>query len=172
MALDKQKLEALPEIITLAGFSIERRIYIDRLLLSPDESKQFVQHSEGFDWGYKGSGPAQLAFAILYHFFKDEALVKELYQTFKILFVAQLGLPDSGNFHVEVKLREFVSAMVGIFEVPQPPSYFIKPLELDFSIIRVRGYAGGYRQIPSTEGNIVANKVNIISTGPDTYDVE
>jgi len=62
-----------------------------------------VNHSPtGFEWGYEGSGPAQLAFAILYHYycheFKSELVkslgvsrVRELYQSFKRDFVTKWG---------------------------------------------------------------------------------
>ena len=48
----------------------------------------------GFDWGYCGSGPAQLALAILAHHCEsnDEAL--DLYQRFKWAVIA--GLPRIG----------------------------------------------------------------------------
>lgn len=43
-----------------------------------------VNHSpDGFEWGYYGSGPAQLAFAILYHFYGDEEIAKKHHQDFK-----------------------------------------------------------------------------------------
>jgi hypothetical protein len=48
----------------------------------------------GPNWGYGGSGPAQLAFAILYDFTKrDELLTSTYYMAFKQRFVC--GWPDS-----------------------------------------------------------------------------
>jgi len=44
----------------------------------------------GFEWGYGGSGPAQLAIAILAHAYNDE-FAREWYQQFKLDVVA--GLP-------------------------------------------------------------------------------
>lgn len=45
---------------------------------------QHVRHSPtGFEWGYLGSGPAQLAFAILLDHFGDPAPARVYYQTFK-----------------------------------------------------------------------------------------
>jgi len=37
----------------------------ERSALNPLPSRQLWNHSAGFDWGYVGSGPAQLALAIL-----------------------------------------------------------------------------------------------------------
>ena len=47
----------------------------------------------GFEWGYGGSGPAQLAIAILAHAYDDEFAI-DRYQRFKREFVAEL--PKSG----------------------------------------------------------------------------
>ena len=49
-----------------------------------------VNHSpDGFEWGYGGSGPAQLAFAILADLY-DEKFAKKRYQEFKIRVVQSL----------------------------------------------------------------------------------
>jgi hypothetical protein len=45
--------------------------------------------SDGFEWGYAGSGPAQLAIALLAHHAGDKRAV-EHYQAFKDEFVATL----------------------------------------------------------------------------------
>lgn len=50
----------------------------------------------GFEWGYSGSGPAQLALAILVDFTGDEALALRLYQDFKADVIA--GLPQGAPF--------------------------------------------------------------------------
>lgn len=44
----------------------------------------------GFEWGYGGSGPAQLALAILADALGDDELAEEIYQTFKSRVVAEL----------------------------------------------------------------------------------
>lgn len=43
----------------------------------------------GFEWGYGGSGPAQLAIAILAHAY-DDAVAGDLYQRFKREVVSEL----------------------------------------------------------------------------------
>lgn len=49
-----------------------------------------VSHSPtGFSWGYCGSGPAQLAFAILAHEF-GPSIAKRFYQEFKEQVIAKL----------------------------------------------------------------------------------
>lgn len=50
-----------------------------------------MNHSpDGFEWGYEGSGPAQLALAILAYEFGDEEAL-EWYQTFKRKVIANIG---------------------------------------------------------------------------------
>lgn len=49
-----------------------------------DPRLNMVNHSpDGFQWGYSGSGPAQLAFAILMELYDDEEIAHEHYQEFK-----------------------------------------------------------------------------------------
>jgi rubrerythrin len=50
-----------------------------------------VNHSPGgAEWGYAGSGPAQLALALLAHALGDDALALSYYQAFKAKVVARL----------------------------------------------------------------------------------
>jgi Family of unknown function (DUF6166) len=46
---------------------------------------------QGFEWGYNGSGPAQLAFAILMHEIKVESFATILFQDFKSACIAPLN---------------------------------------------------------------------------------
>jgi hypothetical protein len=50
-----------------------------------------VNHSPtGFEWGYGGSGPAQLALAILADYLKDDVRAVQLHQSFKWACIARL----------------------------------------------------------------------------------
>lgn len=52
------------------------------------------EHSpSGFEWGYGGSGPAQLALALLADHLEDDGRAVALYQEFKWLVVANLSRP-------------------------------------------------------------------------------
>lgn len=44
----------------------------------------------GFEWGYGGSGPAQLALAILADHFQDSELAQRFYQDFKFKVIGSL----------------------------------------------------------------------------------
>ena len=46
---------------------------------------------DGFNWGFAGSGPAQLALAICAHALGDDARALAIYQEFKRVHVANLG---------------------------------------------------------------------------------
>ncbi len=71
-------------IRTVLGFAEVRK---NGSLLSPMPSLRKARHSPlGFDWGYAGSGPAQLALALLL----AEGLPTERYQEFKSRVVAKL----------------------------------------------------------------------------------
>lgn len=50
-----------------------------------------ANHSpDGFSWGFSGSGPAQLALAILAHHLDDDAAALRLYQAFKAAVIASM----------------------------------------------------------------------------------
>jgi len=67
--------------------TVSRDGAIEQLL--PDRSQRIRNHSpDGFQWGYGGSGPAQLALALLLDATNDEDLAQDWYQTFKWAHVA------------------------------------------------------------------------------------
>ena len=50
----------------LKGEVETRRVWLDGKELTPEESQAYRNHSpDGFSWGYGGSGPAQLALAVM-----------------------------------------------------------------------------------------------------------
>jgi hypothetical protein len=56
-----------------------------------DARHDLHNHSpEGFEWGYPGSGPAQLALAILADHLRDDEQAINLHQRFKWAVVAEL----------------------------------------------------------------------------------
>jgi len=61
-------------------------------------SLALVNHSpSGFEWGYGGSGPAQLALALLLDYTGDEAFALDHYQAFKTEVVSQLDCAGSAG---------------------------------------------------------------------------
>lgn len=77
--------------------------YLDKVNHSPD----------GFEWGYEGSGPAQLAFAILYAYFSmlgiagnTKERVMPLYQEFKRDIVAKF--PKKGWALTDIQIEDWL----------------------------------------------------------------
>lgn len=67
-------------------------VYINGRVLSPKRSQKIINHSpDGFSWGYVGSGPAQLALAILLEF-TEEYHAQRLFQKFTWDIIANLPI--------------------------------------------------------------------------------
>lgn len=60
----------------------------------------------GFEWGYGGSGPAQLALAMAAFCLEDDAAAQAIYQWLKSEIVA--AIPRDGSWHLEIEeVRKF-----------------------------------------------------------------
>lgn len=83
---------------------------VDRIVTNGDGKEisprfDIINHSHtGFCWGYYGSGPAQLALAILCDYLKDDERATLLYQRFKDRVIARL--PRDENFVLSDELIE------------------------------------------------------------------
>lgn len=85
---------ALNKITTIKGYWETRRVCIDGVELSPAESQRIKNHSpDGFAWAYGGSGPSQLALAILLLFLPMGKAIA-FYQDFKWDVIAALPASD------------------------------------------------------------------------------
>lgn len=100
------------EPITITGKQSSRQIFIGKegtsnlFELSPNESFQIKMHSSnGFNWGYSGSGSAQLALAIVLLYVKDKEWIDRLYQNFKWEIIA--GLPHGKDFQVTIDIGKW-----------------------------------------------------------------
>lgn len=88
------------------------RVYIGGKWLDPHASQTVINHSpDGFAWGYMGSGPAQLALAILLHYTNDVELSIRYYQRFKEEIIAPLPLE---HFHLrEGRVKKWIARVTG-----------------------------------------------------------
>ncbi len=91
---------------TIVGSISDRRVFLEdrdldkRSELTKDYSLKFRNHSpDGFAWGYSGSGPAQLALAILLEL-TDEKTAEAAYTQFKFDKIAPLD--GDKDFELEV----------------------------------------------------------------------
>ena len=83
-------------ISTKAFYAKEgRRVFVvadgETTELLPARSQQLIDHSpDGFNWGYSGSGSAQLSHALLLEVTDDEQTALRYYQDFKWDVIANL----------------------------------------------------------------------------------
>ena len=80
--------------------------------LTPVASLKVRNHSPtGFEWGYLGSGPAQLALALLLDFTGDRRLSERMYQDFKCRVVARWSNDDVDGVQWELTGQEILDAV-------------------------------------------------------------
>jgi len=90
--------------ISLKGSYGTRTVYLNNKPLDPVESQQIRNHSpDGFNWGYGGSGPAQLSLSVLLECFDKDVALRN-YQKFKNDVIA--GLPNS-DFDVKIDVSYY-----------------------------------------------------------------
>jgi hypothetical protein len=95
--------------INLKGNWSSKQVWLNGKKLSPAKSLRISNHSpDGFNWGYAGSGPAQLALAICIELagvnFKERKFgpLPFNYQEFKRKYIA--SLPQS-DFDTELEVE-------------------------------------------------------------------
>jgi len=91
--------------IELKGDWESKRVFVDNIELLPDESLKVIRHSpDGFNWGYRGSGAAQLALAICLKCFKKDVALK-YYEKFKNDWIATR---PQGDFAMTIPIGEWI----------------------------------------------------------------
>jgi len=86
-------------IHTLKGVAETREVWLDGQYLDPEPSQKYHNHSpNGYNWGYGGSGCAQLALAIMLKLTGNATG----YQHFKWNVIA--SIPQNKDFEIEFKL--------------------------------------------------------------------
>lgn len=75
-------------------------VLVDGRELKPDASRKVYDHSTELEWGYRGSGPAQLALAILLKAGCAPDRAVEMHQDFKEQVIAGLGY----DFDIEIEV--------------------------------------------------------------------
>jgi len=110
-------LMSKPQTTIYSGTRVEEAgpgdVRVDGRPLSPAPSQRVANHSpDGFNWGYGGSGPAQLALGILLDYYGKGAPEVRFYQDFKFRVVA--ALPQGAAWtmtgaQIESAMREIVA---------------------------------------------------------------
>lgn len=85
-------------------------VSVNGVRLDPAPSQKVWNHSDGFEWGYSGSGPAQLSLAILLvHFEGDAERAIGLHQSFKCKAIGRLprfGEWSFGSHYIDRVVEE------------------------------------------------------------------
>ena len=80
-------------------------------ILRPDRSQALKNHSpDGFNWGYSGSGPAQLVLAILLEVTNDEEIALRYYHDFEQQVIAAIPSQETDWEIEENKIIEWLEA--------------------------------------------------------------
>lgn len=100
--------------IKIKGKIETNRIWLNGKELTPEESQKIKNHSpDGFSWGYSGSGPSQLALAILLKLYSED-IAQSNYQEFKSKVIATLPKADfEAEVNVDPPNYELVSCKTG-----------------------------------------------------------
>jgi hypothetical protein len=97
-------------MIHLQGTAGSRIVKLNGKLLNPGPSQAIWNHSpDGFNWGYSGSGPAQLALAIMLEIAPEKVALKN-YQNFKDELAK---LPMDQSFDVEINAGPYIQQQGG-----------------------------------------------------------
>ena len=106
--MEQTIIDKLPDDLLIDGDFETREIHIDGKFLRPEASLKVINHSpDGFNWGYGGSGPAQLALAILLKYLPEDD-ARRYYQDFKWNVIAKLPRED---FEVRLNLKQEIEKL-------------------------------------------------------------
>jgi len=85
-----------------------REVFLDGKLINPKKSRRVYNHSpDGFMWGYGGSGPAQLALAVLLEV-SDVKTALAFYQDFKWEVISKIPME---TFRQEIDIKQWIKIM-------------------------------------------------------------
>jgi hypothetical protein len=102
--------DVLPLSVTIEGAYMDRAVLINGQFLDPGPSLAVDNASpDGFNWGFGGSGPSQLALAILMHCGMKPSIAVRYKNTFKFGWVG--GLPKT-DFIKTINLRQLMKDLV------------------------------------------------------------
>lgn len=91
----------------IKGIWKTRQVFINGKELLPEKSQAVYNHSpDGFNWGYGGSGPAQLALAILLEAGLSKFAAIELHQNFKWKVIAEFPQTD---FEIKIDINKWIN---------------------------------------------------------------
>lgn len=85
-------------------------VYVDNNILDPNVSRIIRDYSEDFEWNYFGSGPSQLALAILYDVTGNKDIALLYCQDFKNEYIGQFE--QNGFILLESQVKNWLDAQL------------------------------------------------------------
>ena len=91
----------------IEGTHSTRHVWVNGKFLDPKHSQKVYNHSpDGFEWGYGGSGPSQLALAICLELFNAK-VAQEIYQRFKLEQIATLEQGKDFDIFITINTEDY-----------------------------------------------------------------
>lgn len=92
--------------LRIEAVSATREVRVNGRRLDPARSQRVINHSpDGFNWGYGGSGPAQLALAIMLAAGLSRERAVRHYQRFKWIVIAK----QQGDWVMEIDIDKWIA---------------------------------------------------------------
>lgn len=85
---------------------------VDVIMITPAKSLKIRNHASEFNWGYSGSGPAQLSLAICLELF-GPTRAQKVYQDFKRSFIAPQKQTDTLDVELDLMWNDFYLDAIG-----------------------------------------------------------
>jgi hypothetical protein len=90
--------------VQVHGLDRIKAVWMNHAKLNPQRSQAVRLHSpDGLNWGYPGSGTAQLALALMLHAGVPEVVALDRYQAFKAAVLVPLAMDK--DFDIEIVIR-------------------------------------------------------------------
>lgn len=96
--------------LRIDGVGLDRSIYLFGERLNVEDSKAVYNHSMGFNWGYKGASPAQLALSLALIYLEPTDAVT-LHHEIEQGLIAHL---PQGSFSAEINIRLTLDIITGV----------------------------------------------------------
>jgi len=116
----KELLECFPEEIEIHAVWSTNAVFVDGQQLDLGASKKIQWHGNNFAWGYNGSGPAQMALALLLLYVSPEKAIL-YHQPLKENLIKRF--PDN-SFIRTVRLREHMARIIAEIDGSTKPELF------------------------------------------------
>lgn len=138
-----------------------------------DMRLDLVKHSpDGYEWGYSGSGPAQLSLALCASATGDDELALKVYQRFKKVLVAKIPRELTSWTITKDEVLDIVEALAG---VTVKKRYIVSRREVHIQMVSVEAESKeeAIEKVAEGEGEMMDNTLEYShSLDPEYWTVE